>query len=352
MAPNTGKRIEMTPKLFHASFFAAVLLILHPLAGPAQINMQQMPNYSSGSPSPAATNRNRTDAPIPVPNSELKIVPEDFAKLKLGPGFLVRLNVLEDPDFVGDFRIDEQGNIAVPILGSLHIGGQTASEARAQITQRLLEEQILKDPQVTLTVLEYTAPQVTIIGEVTAPGKYPLLVPRKLVDILALAGGPTILAGDEVRITSSTAEIKPVVLHYSKATNPITVENVLVQPGDTVQVERAGIVYVLGAVNRPGGYVMQEDGKLSLLQAVSLANGTTFVASTSKVYVLHRNPDGTVINIELPYNKISRGKFADVQLHAADVLYMPTSKAKSAFMNYQAILAGAASASIYAGVVY
>ena len=105
----------------------------------------------------------------------------------------------------------------------------------------------------------------------------------------------------------------------------------IVNPGDTVQMKRAGIVYVLGAVNRPGGYVMQEEGTLNVLQAVSLANGTSIAASSGTIYVLRRNADGTEV-IAVPYQKISRGKSADIQLHPTDVLFVPSSAIKSVLL--------------------
>lgn len=284
--------------------------------------------------------------------SALRVVPEDFATLKLAPGFLVGLTVLDDADFTGQFRVDQQGNITVPILGSVHIAGETAEEARAQIRTRLLDGQLLKDPQVSLEILEYTAPQVTIIGEVVTPGKYPLLVPHNLVDVLALAGGPTPLSGNEVQITPESPEAKPVLVHYSKSSDPRAFADVIVHPGDTVQVKRAGVVYVLGAVNRPGGYVMQEDGTLNVLQAISLANGTSVAASTKTIYLLRHNPDGTEVNIALPYKRISHGKRTDIRLHATDVLFVPTSAMKSILTSSQGVLTAAASASIYAAVVY
>ena len=312
----------------------------------AQITMQQMPNYSRGPASSAATTRNRAGVAGASP-SELKLVPEDFAKLKLGPGFLVSLNVLDDEDFSGAYRIDEQGEITVPVLGTVHVAGETSAEAREQIKQLLLNKKILNDPQVTLTVIEYTAPEVTLIGEVSNPGEYPLLVPRKLTDVLALAGGTTLLAGNEIQITSSSKPDEPMVVHYSRDSNPHAIENVLVHPGDTVQIKRAGIVYVLGAVMRPGGYVMQEEGTLSVLQAISLANGTSAAASTKKIYVLRRNPDGTSVDIALSYKGITRGKYSDFKLHPTDVLFVPTNAVKAILSNGQAVLASAAGASIY-----
>lgn len=341
MALNTERGMLMTHKLF----LSGVLLISLTETGIAQINMQQMPSYSGENHTASASARGQTGG---MPSSELRAVPQDFAQLKLAPGFLVGLNVLDDSDFAGTFRIDEQGSIAVPVLGTVHVAGETASEAREQIKNLLVAEQIMKDPQVTLTVMEYTAPEVTIIGEVGSPGKYPLLVPRKLVDVLALAGGPSMLAGNEIQIIPGNEGAKPALVHYSRNADPKSIQDVMVRPGDTVQVKRAGIVYVLGAVNRPGGFVMQEEGTLNVLQALSLANGTSVAAKDSTIYLLRREADGTEVDIALPYKKISHGKRADVQLHATDVLFVPTSAVKSILTNSQAILSAAASASIYA----
>ena len=338
----------MRHNLFRALLIVSALIIAYTEAGGAQVDLRQQIGSQSG----AATNRSRPAAAAAMRNSGLAAVPTDFAQLKLAPGFLLSLNVLDDPDFVGAFRIDEQGDIAVPVLGTLHVAGETVSEARVNIQKMLLEGKILKDPQVDLSILEYSAPEVTIIGEVATPGKYPLLVPRKLVDVLAIAGGTTLLAGNEVQITRGSADTEPLLVHFSKATNPKAVEDVLVHPGDTVQVKRAGIVYVLGAVTRPGGYVMQEEGTLTVLQAISLANGTTLPASTGSVHLLRRNADGTEVDIALHLDKISHGKTTDVQLHATDVLYVPTSKIKSTFINGAGILAATTSATIYAAVIY
>lgn len=285
-------------------------------------------------------------------SSELSAVPPDFAKLKLSPGFLVTLTVLDDSDFDGEFRVDEQGDLALPIVGLLHVEGETVPEARQQIRKKLLDEKLLNSPEVNLTVVEYAASEVTILGEVASPGRYPLLAPRGLTDVLALAGGLTVSAGNEIQIAHGGTDQPAEQIHFSKATASKTVQETVIHPGDTVQVKRAGIVYVLGAVNRPGGYVMQEDGTLTVLEAISIANGTSIPAAVGTIYLLRRNPDGTAIRIELPLSKMQRGKDADMQLRATDVLYVPTSKLKSTFLNTQGILTAATSATIYATAVY
>src|SRR5277367_602584 len=181
MVLTTGKRIQMANRLFSIGFAMAALLILFTEISTAQVGVQQLSPSSIGGPSTAA-NANRSAAAAPMNGPGFILVPEDLAKLRLAPGFMVNLNVLDDPDFAGSFRIDQQGDIAVPVLGTVHLAGETVPEARVQIREMLLEGQILRDPQVNLIILEYTAPEITVIGEVANPGRYPLLVPRKLVD--------------------------------------------------------------------------------------------------------------------------------------------------------------------------
>lgn len=337
----------MKHKLPCASLAVLALLLAWAASGAAQTDLQQR----MGSASAPAQSHSREDA-ASTRSAGMAVVPADFAQLKLAPGFLLGLNVLDDTDFEGVFRIDEQGEIALPVLGAVHVAGETVSEARVQIGKILVEKGILKDPQVELSIQEYTTPEVTILGEVASPGKYPLFVPRKLVDVLALAGGTSIAAGNEIQITRGGAAGETLSVHYAHGTSAKSVEDVLVNPGDTVQVKRAGIVYVLGAVTRPGGYVMQEQGTLTVLQAISLANGTTIAASTGTIYLLRRNEDGSVVDMALPFKQITKGKRADIQLRATDVLYVPTSKVKSILTYSQGLLTAAASASIYSAAVY
>ena len=141
------------------------------------------------------------------------------------------------------------------------------------------------------------------------------------MDVLALAGGTTLTAGNEIQITRGSANAEPIpksiLVHYSRATDPDAVKQAIVNPGDTVLVKRAGIVYVLGAVTRPGGYVMQEEGTLNVLQAISLANGTALAAKTGTIHILRRDDHGAVADIRLSYKKLIRGQSSEVQLHAS-----------------------------------
>jgi len=328
------------------------------LSGSAAVCVAQQQSQNSSQPGntgampPAMVRNPQVTAAGNVRNSSLAAIPDDFEFLKLAPGFLVSLDVLDDSDFQGSYRVDQDGDLGLPVIGNVHVAGETVSDARTQIRKKLQSEQILNNPEVNLTVQEYAAPEVTISGEVSAPGKYTLIVPHRLTSVLALAGGLTMIAGNDIQITHTGAEETPTSIHYSKATHPGAADDVMVQPGDTIYVKRAGIVYVLGAVTRPGGYVMQEDGKVTVLEALSMANGTTMPASIGKIFLLRRNADGTGVTIALPLGKMQRGNDADVAMQPTDVLYVPMSKVKATLLNAQAIIASTASASIFATAVY
>jgi polysaccharide export outer membrane protein len=326
----------------------ALLMALSSVRMAAQVDMQQAVAAARAAKVSAGGSIDATS----VVHQGPAMVPAHFAQLKLAQGFLLSLNVMEDSDFAGEFRVDESGNIVLPELGSIHVAGKTVPEARQEIAKDLLEHGILNDPQVELNVIEYTAPQVTIVGAVASPGVFPLLAPEGLGDVLALAGDTTILAGDRIEVSAPDSGSKPQMVHYSRGMDTKLLNSVVIQPGDTVHVEPAGVIYVLGGVNRPGGYVMQENGTLTLLQAISLAAGTAQTASVKSIYIMRRNEANTIALLELPYKKMTEGKVADLQLHTNDVVYVPTSRLKSTLINAQGILAAATSASIYAGVVY
>jgi polysaccharide biosynthesis/export protein len=335
----------------------APLAALFSLRSAAQIDLQQSITASQSQTMKARTPGNAGIAGANNISSSIMqqgpaMVPAHFAQLKLAQGFLLSINILDDSDFTGVFRVDEVGNLVLPELGSIHVAGKTVPEARQEITKDLLERGILKDPQVELNIVEYTAPQVTILGAVVSPGIFPLLAPVGLGDVLALAGDTTILAGDRIEITTPNGGSGPRTVHYSRGMDSKLLNSVVIQPGDTVQVTQAGVVYVLGGVTRPGGYVMQESGNLSVLEAISIAGGTAFTASVKSIYVMRRNRDNTTVWLELPYKNMTKGKVSDVQLHVNDVIYVPTSRVKSTLMSSQSLLAAISSASIYAGVVY
>jgi polysaccharide export outer membrane protein len=276
-------------------------------------------------------------------------VPEDFSTLKLGPGFLLNVTVYGEPDLSGNARVDNEGNITLPFLKSVKVGGVTIAEAQAKLQQSFRDAGVLKNPQVSIDVAQFPSTSVTVMGEVQFPGRVQLLSPHSLLEVIGLTGGETSFAGDEVELRRANAEAgaSSTTYHYGKGSNGDVIRNVMVNPGDTVIVKRAGIVYVLGAFTRPGGYPMQEDGALNVAEAISLAQGTLMQAKTGGLRVVRHEADGKLVDIPVSYNKIMDGKEVPMTLMAGDIVYVPVSKAKAVFATSSSLIGETASATIY-----
>lgn len=276
------------------------------------------------------------------------VVPEGFDALQLSPGYLIAMSVYGVPEMTMELRVDAQGYVTLPLAGPVHVGGDTLTQAQDAIAKTFEEKEILKQPQVHLNVLQYAAQNVSVLGEVHSPGRIPLLAQAPLDDVLALAGGETMAAGKDIEIQRAGPTGELVVQHveYAQGHDPAVLRRVMVRPGDTVLVQRAGIIYVLGAVNRPGGYLMVDGGALSVVQAISLAGGTTLQASTKWAVVVRRKGDGFV-QFKVPLNKMQTGDASPVQLEWNDALYVPVSSWKSVLINGSNVISAATSASIY-----
>lgn len=277
------------------------------------------------------------------------VLPKDFADLRVAPGDLLSVKVYDTPEITDNYRVDQGGNITLPLCGKVSVQGLSLSDTAAHIESALKNGQYLANPQVTVDVEQYAGQYVTVLGEVANPGRVQLIAPTTLGEVLAQAGGVTPLAGGTVRIrhgegSSATEEDLP----FSRNESTSGTAAAVIRPGDFVTVNRVGIVYVLGAVNRPGGYVMQEDGKLNVAEAIALSGGTLVTARTGGLRVIRRKPDGTVLNFALSYDGIADGKQIPMALEPEDIVYVPMSKIRASIADTTAILSSAASASIYA----
>ncbi len=260
----------------------------------------------------------------------LTSVPDDFSQVTLAPGYLLDMEVYDMPEISGELRVDNAGDVTVPLAGSLHVDGMTLSQAHEAIETKLKDSQILKNPKINLDVAQYAASNVTVLGEVQSPGRVQVLAPHSLGDVLALVGGETITAGPTVEIRRTVnGRVETQEIAYARSKNTPGAQDIVVRPGDTVTVPRAGIVYVLGGVNRPGGYVMQEDGELDVAQAISLAYGTVLNAAIGSIRIVHKNADGTMTETPVRFRDITRGRAAAPKLQAEDIVYVPISKVKT-----------------------
>ena len=332
-ATPAGKGANLKPMHRHLAFRTCrVAVLAMSLVSAGALSAQLLPapkvggqgtfDSSSHSSNPdAPTLRHRLPAVSPVP--------EDFASLKITPGFLLSMEVFDTPEYSLDLRVDASGNVDLPMVGNVHVADLTLVEASGKLAAALRDAKILNNPRVNLNVEEYAATEVTVLGEVHNPGRVEMLAPRHLDDVIAMAGGETEYAGKEVEIRhASGAEPRSVLIEYSRNTNSHVLSETIVRPGDTVTVRRAGIVYVLGAVNRPGGYVMQQDGELNVTQAVALAYGTTMPAAISSMRVIRKTDDGGVKEMPIDYSDMVKGKIPPLRLQAEDVVYVPVSKTK------------------------
>lgn len=283
------------------------------------------------------------------PNSPGSVisVPEDFASLKLGPGFLLTITVYDEPDFSGPARIDNDGNLNMAFLKPLHVAGDTVEQAKAALEKAFVDQGILKHPQVSIDVQQFATTTATVIGEVQNPGKVELLKPHTLLDVIGLTGGETPLAGNVIELKRADGDPPTKTYHYARGGDASEIRDVMVHPGDTVIVKRAGIVYVLGAVNRPGGYPMQEQGELNVAQAISLAQGLTLQAKVGGLRVVQRQADGKMVETPVSYKKIMDGKEEPMNLVAGDIVYVPVSRMKTILGSTTGLVAQTTAAAIY-----
>jgi len=281
----------------------------------------------------------------PAGSSEQKITPPaNSSALVIGPGDDLEITVYGAPDLSGHTRVSADGNISMPMINYVRIAGLSSSEAEGAIEAKLRQNNVVNDPQVSVYVKEYSSSGISVAGEVAKPGFYSALGPHRLFDVLQAAGGPTDKAANEVMI-SHRDQKDATTLYISKDPVEMAASNVDLQPGDTVVVPRAGIVYVLGEVTRPGGYVLNSTGGITVLQVVAAAGGPTHVASAGKTRLLRRTENGfQEQGVDL--KKLLRGKAHDVSVRDQDILFIPSSGVKTA-LNAGALVATVGTAAIY-----
>jgi len=329
-----------------AALIGALAGLMCSVAAPLSVFSQQsspavVSNIYEGSRSTSRQSRQITSAGVVA-------IPEGFENLTLSPGYLLDMNIYNVPEMSAQLRIDAQGFATVPLIGPVHIEGDTVPEAQKAIAAMLVEKEILKDPQVTLNILEFSSRNISVLGEVQSPGRIELLAPAPLDKVLALAGGETIEAGNDIEIEhpSSNGELNSRHVEYAQGKDSAALRTTLVEPGDTVLVHRAGIIYVLGAVNRPGGYLMVNGGSLSVIEALALAGGTTLQASTRWAVVVRKQGSG-VTQFKVPLSRIEIGQALPPQLQLDDALYIPVSTWKAVLINGSNVLSAATSAAIF-----
>lgn len=270
--------------------------------------------------------------------------------LKIAPGDLLHISVFDVPEMTQEVRVGAQGEAQLALIGNVKLAGLTSQEAEETIARELRDRKLLIRPQVNVLIKEFNSQGVSVIGEVQHPGVYQVLGARSLLDVVSMAGGLTNVA--DTRITVKRRRGSDQTITTRLATDNPTASlnnNVQIYPGDLILVPRAGVVYVMGDVNKPGGFVMQDSGRITLLQALAQAGGPSKSASLNKAVLMRRNNDGYETR-KLHVGKMEKGEEPDLQLQANDILFVPNNRLKNAMTGTQAVVAALGSASIYAVV--
>jgi len=212
----------------------------------------------------------------------------------LGSGDAVRITVYQNPDLTLEARVAEGGTISYPLLGTVKLGGLTVTEAEKKLATGLKDGNFLKQPQVSILVLAVKANQVSVLGLVTKPGRYPLEAgSSKLSEVLAQAGGIVAGAGSDIVVVSGVRGGKPFrkEVDFPKVfASTGTVDDFPLENGDSIWVDRAPQIFFYGEVQRTGPQILLRD--TTLLQALATAGGLT-LRGTERGIRVHRRDEVT-----------------------------------------------------------
>jgi len=259
---------------------------------------------------------------------------------QIGPDDVLTVNVADAPEFGGRFRVSDSGVIEIPGLGAaIHAEGQTPIELAHTIRDALLEAKQLRDPRVTVFVDEYHGRTITVLGAVSKPGVYSLAKHTNVLEALSMAGGALPNSGNTVTIVRGRASAEATnttvgsvqtmdlarLLKGEDSTDGLEVRN-----GDVINVAAAQIVYVVGAVMKPGGFAMVDPASgVSVVQALALAEGFRPIAATHRGLIIRQSTsDHARQEIPVDVAQMMVGKTSDVVLAPNDILYIPESGAK------------------------
>ena len=271
----------------------------------------------------------------------------------LEPGDLLQVTESRTPEFRAVVRVSEAGTVTLALAGEVHVGGMDEREAARAIETALVDRGMLVHPQVTVLVTAYAGQDVSVLGEVAKPGVYGYTVHHRLLDLISAASGLSPNAGRLVTIThrDDPETVIPIVLDPS-GTNDGSSHNPELLAGDTVQVSRSGLVYVVGDVIRPGGFAVDPVQTTTVAQALSLAWGPGQNAALTKAVLIREQPGGRTLTT-LNLKRLLRGLDPDIPVHDRDILFVPDSMVKNLLnRTMESIIQSAVGVSIYSGLVY
>ena len=217
----------------------------------------------------------------------------------LGAGDAIKIQVFQNPDLTIETRVSENGSITYPLIGAMELGGLSIAVAEKKIAGALQTGGFIQNPQVNIVLLQIRGNQVSVLGQVNRPGRFPLEIANtRLSDMLANAGGATV-NGDDIAIVVGMRNGK---LFRKKIDIPSIFlddklqDNIVLQGGDSIYVHRAPVFYIYGEAQRPGAYRIERD--MTVMQALAQGGGPTARGSEKRLRLHRKSPDGSVQPIE------------------------------------------------------
>ncbi len=324
----------------------------------------------------------QTNDRIRALSSTARLSPHDYV---IGNGDVIDVEVFDVKELSREVRVSQTGSIGIPLVPvRLHVGGLTEVQTEQKITEVLEAHGLVSHPQVSVSVKERKSKPITVVGAVQHAMVYQADRPVTILEVLAEAGGIANDAGDTVIVTRPSQEPQadsseppaigaedpaPTTPTESTPTgaaraesapneppplsNTITINldelvesgnatnNIILQAGDIVTVPHAGIAYILGAVSKPGGYVMANDrSQMSALKLLALSGGLSRTAKKDRAVIIRKDSQGQQHEVAVDLKKVLERTSEDVRLQASDILYVPDSASKQAM--YKALEFGLA----------
>lgn len=217
----------------------------------------------------------------------------------LGPGDVIKIAVFGNPDLALETRVSEAGTITYPLVGEVALGDLTTAAAEKKIADLLSNGGFIRDPQVNILVTTLMSRQVSILGQVSKPGRYVLDGNRSITDVIALAGGMTPDGGETVTLirTVDGKTTRQVIDLYAMSHSGDLAQNVEIANGDIVDVERAPRFYIYGEVQHPGVYRLERG--MTVLQALSVGGGLTVRGSERGILIKRSTSEGQLSVIDV-----------------------------------------------------
>ena len=223
---------------------------------------------------------------------------------QLGAGDSVRITVYNHADLTTEARISEDGTLPFPLIGRVAVAGMSKPEAEKKLSQLLTEGGYLRQAEINLAVTDYRSQQVSVLGEVNKPGKYPISAATSVMDILAQAGGVTEKGSRSIRVVQHDATGK--ALQRDIDLNQLVTANgnavdLTVHNGDVLFVAEQPLFYIYGEVQKPGAYPLQRD--LTVRQAIAIGGGLTVRGTERGLRVSRRDTAGKIESHKVKLNE-------------------------------------------------